>query len=198
MVKEIRFAVTTKTIKNFCLMLQKGFMVEAHTGCSISSLLSEQFGFSPDFVVKRVTTVLLDGKPVDDIESAMVTEKSRLALSAAMPGLVGAVLRKESAYASFRRSITHREGSDHCVARQGLIEMKLFNSLMEEMGQEFLKVGIMVEGADVGSFLADRPAFFWEGCKKITLDGKPIEGELLIRTLAGDLSSRVRIVVTPF
>jgi hypothetical protein len=196
-VREIRFDVAGETMKNFCLMLQRGFLVQAHTGCSISSLLSEQFGFSRDFVAKRVTTVLLDGKPVDDIESALVTEKSRLALSAAMPGLVGAVLRKESAYASFRRSITHREAGEQCVAREGLIEMKLFNSLMEEMGQEFFREGIMVEGSELASFLTDRPAFFWEGCKKITLNGNPIEGEALIRALAVDSSSRVRIVVTP-
>ncbi len=70
--------------------LQRGVLVKARLGESIRSLLCKQFGLDPDYVKNRIQTAFLDGKPVDDFDSAIVREGSVLTLSGAMPGLAGA------------------------------------------------------------------------------------------------------------
>ena len=62
---------------------------------------------------------MLDGKPVDDIGAALVQDGSTLALSAAMPGLVGATLRRGGAYSSFRSAITYHETGERLRAGEG-------------------------------------------------------------------------------
>jgi hypothetical protein len=43
---------------------------------------------------RRVSTVCLDGHPVDDLDACLLGDGSRLALSGALPGLAGACLRR--------------------------------------------------------------------------------------------------------
>ncbi|MCP4349944.1 MAG: endonuclease/exonuclease/phosphatase family protein [Desulfobacterales bacterium] len=62
-------------------------MLKVQVGCSIRSLLCKQTDVASDYVDERISTVFLDGKPVDDVDSAIVKNGSVLALSAAMPGL---------------------------------------------------------------------------------------------------------------
>ncbi len=91
---------------SFFQFLQGGFFLGASVGCSIHELLCEQLGLGEEYVLQRITTLFLDGKPVDDIDSAVVRDGATLSLSAAMPGLVGAAMRRGGAFASLRSSIT--------------------------------------------------------------------------------------------
>jgi len=45
-------------------------------------------GLDEDYVTQRISTIFLDGKPVDDIDTLLVRDGAVLSLSAAMPGLV--------------------------------------------------------------------------------------------------------------
>jgi len=94
---------------SFFQLMQRGFMVKIRVGCSIKSLLCNQLGLSQEYLEERIQTILLDGRPVDDVESAIVKQESTLALSAALPGLVGATLRKGGYYAPLRSHISHSE-----------------------------------------------------------------------------------------
>jgi len=71
-------------------------------------------------VKEKISTIFLDGKAVDSPETALLREGSTLALSSAMPGLAGAILRRDGPYASLRSSITIEslELKDF-IARQG-------------------------------------------------------------------------------
>jgi len=69
-------------------------MISATVGCSIKNLLCNQFDITPEYLSDRISTIFLNGKPVDDVESAIIKDNSILALSGAMPGLVGATFRK--------------------------------------------------------------------------------------------------------
>ena len=106
--------------------LQSGFMVNARIGHSIGEFLRQQYELSSDYIAKRISTVLLDGEPVDDIDSAIIRDGSTVALSGAMPGLMGAVMRRGSYYASFRHTITYKESGARVKLEQGMICMKLF------------------------------------------------------------------------
>lgn len=146
-----------------------------HTGCSIKTFLCEHIGLDSDYIEKRIKTLFLDGKPVDDINSAIIRNGSTLALSAAMPGLVGAVLRSSGFFASLRSTISHQEqaGAER-PQEEGMVSLKLFNILLKEMGPAILNRGIWIHGKDLQTFIEGHSDNFWTRCKKATLDGKDI------------------------
>jgi hypothetical protein len=129
----------------FFPLLQQGFLVKAQIGRSIKNLLCEQFEVKDNYLTNRINTIFLDGKPVDDADTAIVRDGSTLALSAAMPGLVGATFRRSGILAGFRSSITHqREDETAEKHNMGMVKIKLFNLVVGELGPIFLKKGIWV------------------------------------------------------
>jgi hypothetical protein len=75
-------------------LLQSGFRLALATPCTVAAFLSDRLGLTPEFVAARIQTVFLDGLAVDDLVSALVRPGARLALSGALPGLVGATMRR--------------------------------------------------------------------------------------------------------
>ena len=155
-------------------------MVKAQVGCSIKAFLCQQLGLSPEYVDKTIQTIFLDGRPVDDIDSAMVEDGSTLALSAAMPGLAGATLRKGGYYAPMRSQISYREVTTSRPLQEGMILVKLFNLVLRDVGPTLLKQGIWIKGEDLSDFLGRQPDDFWSGCQRAQVDGKDLNvAELL-------------------
>ncbi len=162
----------------FFLLLQQGVTIRSRTGCSVTAFLREELGAGIE-TIKRIQSVILDGKPVDDIEAAVIKDGSVLALSAAMPGLVGATLRRGGTYSSFRSAITYHETQEECVKGEGLVQIKVFNLLMAELGPGLLQRGVVIRSEDFILFATGQSQDFWRGCRRITLDGKPlVSGEL--------------------
>lgn len=144
-------------ISVFFPLLQEGFQVAATAGCDVRSLLCDQLRMDPDYLKYRINTIFLDGHPVDDVATARVRDGATLALSAAMPGLVGATFRKAGALAGFRGSITYRQTGDSEQDRQeGRITLKLFNLVINEIGPSFLARGIRVTGRMLHDLLKRR------------------------------------------
>jgi hypothetical protein len=158
-------------ISHFSVLLQQGVTVRSRIGGSIATYLREEIGASST-TIDKIQSVILDGKPVDDIDSARIKDGSVLALSAAMPGLVGATLRRGGAYSSFRSTITYHETEKDYFTGQGFVRIKLFNLLMAELGPGLLRKGVVIRSEDFHSFAAERSKNFWEGYGQITLDGK--------------------------
>lgn len=169
---ELCLYLAENRIPNFFQLLQQGFGVKVQTGCSVKALLCEQLGLDPEYVEKRIQTLFLDGKPVDDINSTMIRDGSTLALSAAMPGFVGAVLRKGGYYASMRSTISYREKSGDQRLQDGVVTLKLFNLLRKEMGPVFLKRGVWIQGKDLDDLLKRESYDLRTGVEKAILDGK--------------------------
>lgn len=150
--KSITLSVVLKQNKMsvFFPLLQQGFQVTATVGCDIQNLLCDQFGMLPEYLSDRINTIFLNGKPVDEVTSTMVEDGATLALSASMPGLVGATFRKAGCLAALRGSITYQKGEDTPAAcHDGCITLKLFNLLVSEMGPLFLQRGIWINGRDL-------------------------------------------------
>ncbi|HEX8949069.1 MAG TPA: hypothetical protein VF790_08920 [Dissulfurispiraceae bacterium] len=162
----------------FLLMLQRGFMVRTRTGCSVQDFLGCGLGISRE-TLERIQSIFLDGSPVDDLGSAIIKAGATLALSAAMPGLVGATLRRGGFYSSFRSSITYKEKAETCIAGEGLVRLKLFNLLIDELGPGFLGKGILVRPSDLADFLSGQSPDFWEGCKGVLIDGSAADPGVL-------------------
>jgi hypothetical protein len=132
-----------------------------------------------EYVRDRILVVFLDGKPVDDLDSAILKNGSVLTLSAAVPGLAGAAVRKMGEYARLRNSITYREVDGRITGGTGIIKLKLFNLLLREMGQVVLEKGIYVNAPDLAGLFAKQVQDFLRGCKKVIIDGEAVETGLL-------------------
>ena len=144
------------SLSPFFPVLQNGFAVKTRTRCSIKTLMCEQFGVDANYFENRIQTIFLNGKPVDDAETAIVKDGSTLALSAAVGGLVGSTFRRGGSLAVFRDGITYREryeisGKDGA----GMVTVKLFNLLVRELGPAFLKEGIWVNKQDAEGAMKD-------------------------------------------
>jgi hypothetical protein len=156
-------------------LFQKGVLIKGHLGCSIRTFLHEQLGLSNEYIDQRIQTFFVDGKAVDDIDSAYINDRSTLALSASMPGLLGATLRKGSYYADMRSSISYTQGKKAVLLHEGAVKLKLFNLLIDEMGPDILNKGVWVEGKDLQEFLGSRSKRFWSGCVEMIANGKRTE-----------------------
>lgn len=179
----LRLTLEADKIQGFFPILQHGFMVKVQVGCSIKTMLCKQFGLSPEYVEDRIKTIFLDGKTVDDIDSAVIKDGSTLALSAAMPGLVGAILRRGSHLASLRSQIAHREGEKAFSRREGMVVLKLFNLLMDELGPILLEKGIFVRREYLEGVFRNLPEDFWAGCKAAQVDGQEVGLDHLLKCL---------------
>jgi hypothetical protein len=176
---QLRFVIDDSQLPGFYQILQAGFMVKALVGCSTKNFLTQQLGISPEYITERIQSIFLEGRPVDDLDSAMIHDGSHLSLSAAMPGLVGATLRRGGVYGALRSSITYNESDSHCEIVEGCVHLKFFNLLMRELGPDLLKKGIYLKSSEMADFLSDQPLEFWQGCKEILLNEKPVRRDLL-------------------
>ena len=69
-----------------------------------------------------------------------------IALSAAMPGLAGATLRKGGHFAGMRREISQCDEASCEEQHEGMVTLKLFNLVAREMGPQVLEKGVWVTG----------------------------------------------------
>jgi hypothetical protein len=158
-------------IPGFAWLLQCGFFVEVHTCGSVRCLLLDELKLSPDFIEHAIQSIFLDGKPVDDLDSAHVKDGCTVALSAAMPGLVGATMRRGGYYALLRSGISHTEDALCEAPRGGGVTIKLFNLVASELEPALMVKGIWVRGDVLKDFFKSRPAEFWVRCEAISVNG---------------------------
>ena len=144
-------------LNKFFPLLQKGVTVPATVGCTLKSLLCDQFAIPADFVTDRVTTIFLDNRPVDDLERTIIQDGSRVTLSAAMPGLVGATMRRGGFYAALRQGISHVTDSGAAAGESGTVRLKLFNLLLAELGPLVLARGLILERGELADLLQNLP-----------------------------------------
>jgi hypothetical protein len=179
------------------LLLQNGFFIEACVGCSIKEFFSDRLGLSPDYIQNRIQGIFLDGKPTDHIETAIIRDGARLTLSGTMPGLAGMAL-KSGPLAVFRHGITHRETGDYSYSGDGVVQLKLLNLLMKDMGPQLLKKGLYIRSSDLAGYLGNLPTEFWQECKIASLDGEKVSAELFQDGLWLPESKMVKFSVVPY
>ncbi len=148
-------------------------------------------GLPRQYLAERVQTVFLDGRAVDDPDSEFVRGGCVIALSAAMPGLAGAILRKRSPISALRSKTSAQTGLHSTGDAVETMRLKLFNRVAEEMGPELLHRGILLKRADFENFLAGRPGLMEEAVLEAELDGVTVS----VGDLAGGKSILSEYVV---
>jgi hypothetical protein len=156
-------------------LIESGFKLRIKAGLSIRELFCDQLGISDDYFDNRIQTLFLDGKPVDNVNTARVVDGARIALSAAMPGLVGAIFRKGGRYASFRDTISYSEAKNSSVKDEGEITLKFFNMIAKELGPAFLQKGIVLEGKRFQDFVLRNSEDLKVGCTSMHLNDAEID-----------------------
>lgn len=157
----LRMILPQQQLAAFFPMLQRGIWIRTEVGCGVMSLLTKQFGIAEDYVIERITTLFLDGKPIDDLETSYVKDGSTLALSAAMPGLVGATMRRGGHLAAMRGSITYHSEKKQ-LSGTGRVKIKLFNMVMTELGAIFLAHGVCLTAGELSDFFNEQEESFWQ------------------------------------
>jgi hypothetical protein len=158
----------------FFPILQKGLEVEIPSDPHIRRLLEKQFGITEENAIRRIQTLFLNGQPVDDLDSVILRNGDCLALSAAMPGLVGATMRAGGLLAGLRRSISfhpeqmvhHPQGGEMCI--------KLFNLLIKELGPGLLSRGALITVDEMQHLIRDLLQLSDPTSVSVSLNGHPI------------------------
>jgi hypothetical protein len=138
----------------FYQLLNRGFRMKTRVGCTLRELLCGELGLENDYLDHRIKTIFLNGKAVDNVDTAVVENNAVLALSAAMPGLVGATMRKDGFYAAMRNQISHTQPRGDENISDGWVTIKLFNMVAVELGALFLRAGIWIDGEGLMSLLS--------------------------------------------
>lgn len=163
-----------------------GVGVDVLSGCTVRSILTEQLDITPDYVEGRLQTIFLNGHPVDDIDAARIGDKDVLALSAAMPGLVGATMRRGGRYAVLRQDISHKAEAD-CPLDAGpmCLTLKLFNLIAAELAPAMFQRGVWLDGDRLSHQMALMGRHLWETLSEAIVDGVAAEPETIPAQVQG-------------
>ena len=167
------FTVAPSKVKTFHFLLQQGLRIETPLGGSVQDFLVRQLGMDPEVIDEKIQTIFLNGKVVDDPVQAFLTDGALLALSGALPGLVGATMRRGGFYASLRDPITFQGGLGFQGSQKGAIVLKLFNILLKDLGPQILENGFMIEESKLLDFLRGNESKLADECQ--IRDGDGIE-----------------------
>jgi len=192
---QVQLTLDSELISAFYPLLQKGVRLPVATGCCVMELLNGQLGIPEAYVLDRITTLFLDGKPVDDLTSSLVDNGSVLALSAAMPGLVGSTMRRGGHLAAMREAISYHP-SQAVKTGSGTVTIKLFNILMKEVGPLLLERGVVLTRSELITLLADEGVFFEKEFVSVTLNGLPSDCAEVIEQLPAIMAHQQTALVT--
>jgi hypothetical protein len=169
---QIQLAVSRGKLWRFFTLLRRGFVLFTPLPCHLEILLCERLEIPQDYVIHRIQTVFVNGRAVDDVSTARVADGAVVALSAAMPGLVGATLRRGGRLTRLRSAISHRclDSIPQDVA-PGLVTIKLFNLVCDELGPVLLARGVDLPPGDLDDFLADHWDEIAAECRSVRVDG---------------------------
>ncbi len=174
MPRRLEIRLPPAAIDEFSELLQAGVRVRVREAGSVAAFLTGDLGLDRTFIEERIGTVILDGRPVDDIDGTVLGDGCVLSLSAAMPGLVGSSLRRCGLLGPLRSTITSGHRSEVRGASGIVITLKLFNLLTAALGPGVLERGIVLTGEEMLRFIRDGSHAFMESCSGIFLEGSAV------------------------
>ena len=154
--------------------------------------LNELPGFTADYIGDVVQTIFLNGTAIDDLTTPLEGYNPTLALSAAMPGLAGAIFRKNSFHSALRTD-TKKTGSVDKQQRDLTITLKLFNSIAQERGLELLKRGVCIKAKPILIFFSKRESLL-QKISTIEFEKKIIDTTTFLSLLSQSEKINIRIV----
>jgi len=176
----ITLAPTAEQISRLCTVMHNRCHVKVECGKPLSDLLYNQFQIPFEYVRVEIKVIFLECSPVDNLETAIIKDGATLALSAAMPGLVGAAMRRDGELNWMRSGISYHEGETEHREEPGLLKIKLFNKVMADLGESFLRRGVYLQSKYLSEFLTRFAPDFWNDGITIAKNGETISSDELI------------------
>ncbi len=188
----LRLAVVPDSLPLFTTVLQSGIEIKTTHGETLAKFLSNFPGFTADYLADTVQTIFLNGTAVDNLSLPLTGNNPVLALSASMPGLAGAIFRRNSFHSALR---TETKALESGAVQHGSISvtLKLFNSIARDRGEELLKLGLSIKAGLFATFLSKRPNLN-QYIVKIQLAEKELDREELLHVLPEFSSVNLSIV----
>lgn len=149
----ITIELSSKLARTFASLLQEGFYRFIAKPVPIRDFLIGLPGFSAEYIESAVQTIFHNGVAADSLESPLHAGDT-LALSAAMPGLAGAIFRREGMHASLRSKV--EEPVNAASGREGFVLVKLYNQIGADRAVDALLDGARISGASLVSFIKRR------------------------------------------
>jgi len=178
----------------FYPLLRRGIWFEVGLGRSLEAVLEQDCGIDPDYLHQRVQTIFLNGNPVDDLQTALTRSGQAVALSAAMPGLVGATMRRGGYFAELREGISHRCDAQGVCEETGWLLLKLYNFPATELAPTLLAQGIILEAAAMRELIQSLDDAFWGGGAEMAVNGEKVASrEEALGLLGGEGLVRLRV-----
>lgn len=178
--RELAITIKKYIPEAFSTIFQQGVSLKIRTGISVRDFLCGNLGLAPEYVENRISTIFLNGQPVDNLDSSHIKDGSTISLSAAMPGLVGATMRRGGFYASLRNTITYKDDGKSSEVTDGSVKIKLFNIIMKEIGEDLLRKGIYITCEETRELIKNSAFDFRHNCVSAIMDGRGIEYERLL------------------
>ncbi len=185
----LKLVIEPGTTIRFTTMLQSGFIVKLKPGQTIRQLLHTLPDFTDSYLQERVQTIFLNSIPADSVDLA-IPDGAILALSAAMPGLAGAIFRRGGRHRTLRSQPEPPIFPPEIrPENRGRCTIKLFNHIARERGETLLSRGVILRRAALQSFLDRQGEQLEAMIRQRILDGNPItRGDL-----AGQQISLIRV-----
>ena len=172
------------TVPVFATVLQAGINITAPSGENLASFLGRLPGFTREYIIDDIQTIFLNGTAVDDLQTPLTGGNPVLALSAAMPGLAGAIFRKNSFHAALRTAVNEIQTASR-DQETVIVTLKLFNSIARDRGPALLAGGVRIGAGSLLSFFMTRPILLTY-LRRITIDGRVCGPEELTGYLEED------------
>ena len=156
--QSVELLISSGSIDRFASVLQSGIVIPAESGESLGVFLEKLPDFTAGYIADDVQTIFLDGTAIDNLETPLTGDSQVVALSAAMPGLSGAIFRRNSIHAALRTA-TGKECSDmgnNFSSKPILVTLKLFNAIARDKGSLLLKGGVVIKSKSVFDYLNAR------------------------------------------
>jgi len=170
----IRLKMDAAQFSVFVPELSQGVGLDVQLSCAIEQLVCGELGVAPEYLDDRIQTVFLNSKAIDDVATATVTPGSVLALSAAMPGVAGATLRKGGRYAPMRQAISYETAADPACRTRGTITLKLFNMIAREIGPAIMQRGVRLPAVRIAKLIDKNADDLAPAVTDILLDDRPV------------------------
>jgi hypothetical protein len=176
--RRIGLKVVSDALPGFTTLLQSGIYVDVEQGTSIDALLFGLPGFSEEYVKTNVQTIFLNGLPADNLQQQLFGKEAVIAISAAMPGLAGAIFRKDGVHASLRTTTAGMLSSQDAPEAPITIRLKLFNMIAMDRGEQLFRDSCVISAKSLDQFLNYRPPLL-AAIQNIMVDGSVFDTEKL-------------------
>ncbi|NJB68136.1 hypothetical protein GGQ74_001809 [Desulfobaculum xiamenense] len=164
-------------------LLHTGVGLRIDGPMSVRALLTGPLGLDTGYVEREVSTIFLDGHPVDDIDAAVVTPGCELALSGPLPGVCGITMRRDSPVARMRSSIAYEAPHDDAKRGAGTVTLRMFNFVCRDAGRHALAAGVLVPRARLADALAALAREDAQALRSARRDEKEVAPEVLFAWL---------------